>query len=89
MCVRYVCCSLPTLGSTTLAASGAALLHPLSPAVFTRGCTQSSIPGFSYTVRTAAKGSDQLMSSACRATTTCGAVHTVLGIVHHNHECRA
>ena len=39
-----------------------------------RGNTGSTLPGFSYTVRTAAKGSDQLMSSACRTTTTCSSL---------------
>ena len=33
------------------------------------GDTGNTLPGFSYTVRTAAKGSDQLMTSVCRTST--------------------
>eukprot|EP00964_Phaeocystis_antarctica_P006396 scaffold3461_cov61-Phaeocystis_antarctica.AAC.2 len=56
------------VGETTLAASGAA--GPAPAELDIRGSTGSSVPGFSYTVRTAAKESDQLMSSSCRTTTT-------------------
>ena len=35
-----------------------------------RGDTGSTLPGVSYTVRTAAKESDQLMSSVCRTSTS-------------------
>ena len=65
MCVRYACCSWPTLGSSTSSASGVD-----STTEDARGCTESFLPDFLYTVRTAAKGLDQLMSSSCRTTTT-------------------
>eukprot|EP00964_Phaeocystis_antarctica_P018106 scaffold10040_cov57-Phaeocystis_antarctica.AAC.4 len=68
MCVRYACCSLPTLGSATLSACGAADPAPAEARV--RGSAGSSMPCLSYTVRTEAKESDQLMSSACRTSTT-------------------
>ena len=64
--------TLTTLGNTTLTACGAPTGMIVSPAVAeggARGDIGSTLPGFSYTVRTGAKGSDQLMSSMCRTST--------------------
>eukprot|EP00964_Phaeocystis_antarctica_P025897 scaffold14560_cov60-Phaeocystis_antarctica.AAC.8 len=60
--------TLPTLGNTTLAACGAPTGMTVAEGG-ARGDTGSTLPGVSYTVCTAAKGLDQLMSSVCRTST--------------------